>query len=125
MWHDTENDSSFEEWNRQNGFSLILHIAGMTDWQACDEVEACVDSMHGIEKSLVSLHTKTINIKYNKMEITRDQICDKLEEIGYIPNMIVSDLNENNREINHFTDVLFDQFLLNSNFETRINTKFW
>ena len=127
MWHNNDGTSgeSFEDWNRKNGSMLVLNIPSMSDGNVCDEIENCISSLNGIKKVLVSLDTRTVSIKYDTLEITRHDIYRKLKQSGYIANINLTDLTQNKYKIHYFQDILFDTFLLNSSFETQIQSTFW
>ena len=63
--------------------SIILKINGMKCTGCSQRVEKALKNMDGIEDASVNLESRTANITYNKDDISYQEICETILDLGF------------------------------------------
>lgn len=63
--------------------NIILKINGMKCTGCSQRVERTLKNTDGITDASVNLETREANISYNKDEISIDEICNAITDVGF------------------------------------------
>ncbi len=63
--------------------NIILKINGMKCTGCSQRVERALKNTEGIESASVNLETREANISYNKDEISYEDICNTIVDVGF------------------------------------------
>ena len=63
--------------------NIILKINGMKCTGCSQRVERALKNTDGIENVSVDLESREAKISYNKDEISFDEICDTITDVGF------------------------------------------
>ena len=63
--------------------NIILKINGMKCTGCSQRVERALKNTDGIESARVNLESREANISYNKDEISIDEICETITDVGF------------------------------------------
>lgn len=77
-WHDLPQligDNIMEE--------TILKVEGMSCEHCVKAVQKAVGALPGVENVLVDLENKTVKVKYNPAQSTKDRIKEEVDNQGY------------------------------------------
>ena len=65
---------------------VILEVKGMSCGHCEQSVKDGLSSLKGVNTVEVQLDEGKVNVNYDKNEITLDEICDTIEDLGYDVN---------------------------------------
>lgn len=63
--------------------NIILKINGMKCTGCSQRVEKALKNTDGVEEASVNLETKEANITYNKDEVSYEEICNTILDLGF------------------------------------------
>lgn len=63
--------------------NITLKINGMKCTGCSQRVERALKNTDGIESASVNLETREANVSYNKDEISINEICDTITDVGF------------------------------------------
>lgn len=65
---------------------VILEVKGMSCGHCEKSVKDGLSNLKGVNTVEVQLDEGKVNVNYDKNEITLDEICDTIEDLGYDVN---------------------------------------
>lgn len=65
---------------------VILEVKGMSCGHCEKSVKDGLSNLKGVNTVEVQLDEGKVNVNYDKKEITLDEICDTIEDLGYDVN---------------------------------------
>ena len=63
--------------------NITLKINGMKCTGCSQRVERALENTDGIENASVDLESREAKVSYNKDEISFDEICDTITDVGF------------------------------------------
>lgn len=66
--------------------NVVLEVKGMSCGHCEKSVKDGLSNLKGVNTVEVQLDEGKVNVNYDKNEITLDEICDTIEDLGYDVN---------------------------------------